>query len=78
MDMADKPGEYETSIQSRIIVEDEYELDGELGESGMIKHSGETSGFYRLYADPLKQGVVWAEVLGPPVCRRKSRGRHGL
>lgn len=76
--MAQKPGEYETNIQSRIIVEEEYELDSELGELGEIKHTGGRSDFRHLYADPLKQGVVWAEILGPPVGRRKSRGRHGL
>lgn len=29
-------------------------------------------------ASPLMQGVIWAEVLGKPISRRKGRGRHGL
>ena len=27
---------------------------------------------------PLMQGIIWAEVLGKPISRRKGRGRHGL
>jgi len=29
-------------------------------------------------ASPLMQGIIWSEVLGKPVSRRKGRGRHGL
>lgn len=29
-------------------------------------------------ASPLMQGIIWAEVLGKPVSKRKGRGRHGF
>ncbi len=29
-------------------------------------------------ASPLMQGVIWSEVLGKPVSRRRGRGRHGF
>jgi len=28
--------------------------------------------------NPLIQGVIWAEVLGKPVCKRRGRGRYGI
>lgn len=27
---------------------------------------------------PLMRGILWAEVLGRPLCKRKGRGRYGL
>lgn len=30
------------------------------------------------YANPLIQGVIWAEVLGRPVSKRRGRGRNGI
>ena len=29
-------------------------------------------------ASPLMQGIIWAEVLGRPVSKRRGHGRHGL
>jgi len=30
------------------------------------------------YANPVVQGVIWAELLGKPISRRRGRGRNGL
>lgn len=36
-------------------------------------------GFMDQYNDsPLVKGIIWAEILGPPVSKRKGRGRHGF
>ena len=32
----------------------------------------------RIQASEMMQGVIFAEILGPPVARRRGRGRHGF
>lgn len=77
---AAKPGKYESDIRSRIFVGRENESDRMFGSIGQTRHDPDEKalGLRRQYDNPLTQGIVWSEILGPPLCKRKGRGRRGI
>ncbi|MDD2579251.1 MAG: hypothetical protein PHP40_04145 [Eubacteriales bacterium] len=73
---------FDSTMESRLIVNEE--MDDTIDSSGLdqphaVQGSGST---FRMLLDrshsPLRQGMIWSEVLGRPVSQRRGRGRFCL
>ena len=74
--------EFDSSLESRLIVNEE--MDDVIAATGFDQpHAVRTRNpvfktVQKRSNSPLRQGVIWSEVLGRPVSQRRGRGRFSL
>ncbi len=73
---------FNSTLESRLIVNDEMDdviAAGSIDQPHSVQETG--SGFKSVLKrsrSPLRQGIIWSEVLGRPVSHRRGRGRFSL